>query len=75
MKHLIFPAMIALCLGGCGESSDGTASSREPTPPPADDHVWKEQTDTLQKARDAEKMLEDAQAKRQQQLDEATPPH
>ena len=60
--------------GGCGDSSGKT------TPDPStndnvssQDHVWKEQTDVLDKAKNLENVLEEAQAERVKQLDDETP--
>lgn len=41
-----------------------TGESREPG-----DHVWKTQTDALQKARDVEKVLQERDAERKREID------
>jgi len=47
-----------------------TACSDEDQAPKAQqDHVWKTQTDALQKAKDVEKLLNDNMLKQQQEID------
>jgi uncharacterized lipoprotein YehR (DUF1307 family) len=59
---LIFVANIALLLAAC---SDDNGSEKE-----KGDHVWKQQTDTLQTSKDAAKKLQESLNQQQKQMDE-----
>ncbi|NNF16714.1 MAG: hypothetical protein HKN70_08195 [Gammaproteobacteria bacterium] len=73
MKRLIVLLSVAMSVN-CSPSGDDANSPAAQTPAKNDEHVWQEQTDALQKARDAEKLLEDTQLQRKQQIDDAIPP-
>ncbi len=62
MKYCLVILMCALILNGCSE--DNNTQSK--------DHVWKEQTDAIEKARAVEGMLQDsAEAQRRQIQDQS----
>jgi hypothetical protein len=58
----------ALLLAACGDGG-GSAASRE-TPRPQGDHVWKSQTDMLDKARAIEDTVMEQSASQRQVIDE-----
>jgi hypothetical protein len=65
-KAMVFCA--AVLLSSCGDGS-GSADSRE-TPRPDGDHVWKSQTDMIDKSRDVEDMVMKQSAEQRQAIDE-----
>ena len=65
-KTMVFCA--ALLLASCGDGG-GTADSRE-NPPPDGNHVWKSQTDMLDKARAIEDTVMEQSARQRQTIDE-----
>jgi hypothetical protein len=58
----------ALLLASCGDGG-GSADSRE-TPHPAGNHVWKSQTDMIEKSRGVEDMVMEQSAKQRQTIDD-----
>jgi hypothetical protein len=58
----------ALLLASCGDGG-GSADSRE-NPPPNGNHVWKSQTDMIEKSRGVEDMVMEQSAKQRQTIDE-----
>ena len=60
LNTLILLASV-LFITACSENSDGKAS---------DDHVWKEQTDTIDKAKEVEGLLQDAAEQQRKIIDE-----
>jgi len=66
MRYLFVMLMIVLLtpliLRGC---SDDEANKVE-------DHVWKEQTDTIKKADEANQLIQDAAKNQQQEIDQQT---
>lgn len=73
MKRLIILLSLALSVNCSPSGNDDGDPAAQPSAK-SDEHVWQEQTDALQKARDAEKLLEEAQFERKQQIDDAVPP-
>ena len=65
-KTMVFCA--ALLLASCGDGGD-SADSRE-HPPPDGNHVWKSQTDMLDKAGAVEDTVMEQSAKQRQAIDE-----
>ena len=65
-KAMVFCA--AVLLSSCGDGS-GSADSRE-TPRPDGDHVWKSQTDMLDKARAIEDTVMEQSARQRETIDE-----
>jgi len=57
-----------LLLASCGDSG-GSADSRD-NPPPEGNHVWKSQTDMLDKARAIEDTVMEQSARQRQTIDE-----
>jgi hypothetical protein len=57
-----------LLLASCGDGG-GSADSRE-SPPPEGNHVWKSQTDMLDKARAIEDTVMEQSVKQRQTIDE-----
>ncbi len=52
-KKIVFTCLLPLMLMGCsGEDSENRGQTGE--------HVWKEQTDTLEKAQQVEQVLDDS---------------
>lgn len=72
-QRMIANTVIFLLLGlfvfGCDgpNQSDNGERTAEAT---GDEHVWQDTIDTLEKAKDAEALLKDAQAERAKQLDD-----
>jgi hypothetical protein len=58
----------ALLLASCGDGG-GSADSRE-TPTPTGNHVWKSQTDMIEKSRGVEDMVMEQSAKQRQTIDD-----
>ena len=58
----------ALLLASCGDGS-GSVDSRD-NPPPDGNHVWKSQTDMLDKARAIEDTVMEQSARQRQTIDE-----
>jgi len=58
----------ALLLASCGDAG-GSADSRD-DPPPAGNHVWKSQTDMLDKARAIEDTVMEQSARQRETIDE-----
>ena len=65
-KAMVFCAV--LLLASCGDGG-GSADSRE-TPSPGGDHVWKSQTDMLDKARAIEDTVMEQSAVQRRTIDE-----
>jgi hypothetical protein len=65
-KTMVFCALLLLM--SCGDGG-GSADTRETTRPNGD-HVWKSQTDMIDKSRDIEDMVMKQSAKQRQQIDE-----
>ncbi len=63
LKRLVVVSISALVITAC---SDDKVDKVE------QDHVWKEQTDMIDKAKDVENMLQDAAALQQQQIEQQT---
>ena len=60
MRSGLAGCMLLAILAGCTDPSD------------SGDHVWKTQTDTIDRARETEKLLDDARNIREQEIDAAT---
>ena len=58
----------ALLLVSCGDGG-GSADSRE-TPQPTGNHVWKSQTDMIEKSKGVEDMVMEQSAKQRQTIDD-----
>jgi len=65
IRSFVFVTVSMLVLSGC---SDNNADANKVE----GDHVWKEQTDMIDKAKDVENMLQDAANKQQQKINEQT---
>ena len=65
VKTFIFLATVLVLVSACSddepESSERTLSG---------DHVWKEQTQTIDKAKEAERLLQDVAEKQRKAIDE-----
>ena len=65
--HLLFKAVIVIFLfvaAGCGGQDEQAKSNRDP-----DDHVWKEQTRALQKAREVESLMQEESERRRREIE------
>ena len=58
---LILPLLLA---GACSESKDAYRAQT------GRDHVWKEQTDALDRAKEADRLIQEAAEKRRRRLEE-----
>ena len=63
MKRLLLPALLPILTAAC--------SGEDPESRPANDHVWKSQTDALEQARDIGARANETLQRREQLLDEA----
>jgi hypothetical protein len=61
MSRVLITGMLLL-MGSCTSGDDSQI----------EDHVWKQQTDTLDRAREATQLLEDAANKKRKQIDQQT---
>jgi len=57
---LVIVLLTPLILRGCSDDEDKKV----------EDHVWKEQTDTIKKADEANQLIQDAAKKQQQEIDQ-----
>ncbi len=62
-KRLVVVSILALVITAC---SDDKVDKVE------QDHIWKEQTDMIDKAKDVENILQDAAALQQQRIEQQT---
>ncbi len=60
----LFLVLSAVLLSACSNESDEQGEVRK------DDHVWKAQTEALEKARNVDKLLQDAAEKQRKKIDE-----
>lgn len=59
---LVIVLLTPLILRGCSDDEDKKV----------EDHVWKEQTDTIKKADEANQLIQDAAKNQQQEIDQQT---
>ncbi|MFV1972977.1 MAG: hypothetical protein ACC648_04590 [Thiohalobacterales bacterium] len=64
----IFIIAAVLMIAGCSESDDTTADQAEPVKD--GNHVWKTQTDQIDRARDVENVLQQSHERNMQDIDE-----
>lgn len=60
--HYLFLVVMTVCLTACSDETDKVQG----------DHVWKEQTDMIDKAKDVEVLINDAALQQRQQIEEST---
>lgn len=60
MRYGFTAGLLLVLLAGCSEPQD------------SGDHVWKTQTDTIDRARETGQLLDDAREAREQQIDAAS---
>ena len=65
MKNFLFVCLLLL-LAGCSEGDDAGGGVEKQQ----QEHVWSEQTNTINKAKDVENILGDAAARQRRQIDE-----
>lgn len=58
----------ALLISACSDDGDTTGSQAEPGKD--GNHIWKTQTDQIDRARDVENVLQESQTQQQQAIDE-----
>jgi hypothetical protein len=67
MRHYSLITVLVLAAAGCSPQNDEPAAAKSADEP---QHVWKEQVQTLDKARQVEDTLMDAQQRRAESLPE-----
>lgn len=74
MKNILFAACLLLLFAGCsgGDDAGGDASGdagEQQQENSQQEHVWSEQTNTINKARNVENILGDAAARQRREID------
>ncbi len=67
IKTIIFLASILLFSSACSDDDNATSENKE-----SGDHVWKEQTQALDKAKEVDGLLKDATDQQRKIIDEQT---
>ena len=64
VKTFIFLAMALMLVSACSDDEQGSSERKL-----SGDHVWKEQTETIDKAKEAERLLQDVAEKQRQAIE------
>jgi len=67
VKNIIFLGVVLLFVSGCSDDENATSENKL-----SGDHVWKEQTQTIDRAKEVEGMLKDAADQQRKLIDEQT---
>lgn len=70
-KLLILSGLSILMVTGLFSCSDDKLNNQGKKPLPNTEHIWKQQTDALQDAKDAAKKMQDSLNQHQQKMDES----
>jgi len=64
VKTFIFLATALMLVSACSDDEQGSSERKL-----SGDHVWKEQTETIDKAKEAERLLQDVAEKQRQAIE------
>jgi len=67
IKNIIFLGVVLLFISGCSDDENAAPENKL-----SGDHVWKEQTQTIDRAKEVEGMLQDATEQQRKLIDEQT---
>ena len=68
-RWMVLSLALSAGLAGCSKSGEEATESTTPAQPTAD-HVWSDQTRALEKAKEVERMLQEAAERQRQAIEE-----